>query len=435
MTSITAIATYKGENKASPSSKQFSISSKGAVNCGPSPTAILRLSETRIGERLGKGAFCVVDEVHLVVEPQDDVEDSQQPHARKYAMKHLRSDIDSTKKMRGATDLVIECDVLQALSHPNIISIAAISESVEDELSRNATSRSLYRFLDSSMFQRHEASSFFLVEEILVEAFNSRINAWKQMPRSKANKNLQRDTSSRSLMGRRGRGRVLPFCMGEEACNLSYTLFGGFHGKLKDADASTIAKAAKCNNWKDRMSVASEIASAIAYLHSHRIVYRDLKPDNIGFSALGTVKLFDFGMAKPLCDEDRISSTSLLYNLTGCTGSPRYMAPEVAMKKPYNEKVDVYSFGVLLWQMCSLEVPFSGLSYVEHFQSVVVNGVRPKMDAEVSRSWPDTVADLVKQCWDSESSRRPDVKDVYNQLDQIQMKCGCDAELNLNSIS
>src|SRR5688500_1531551 len=86
------------------------------------------------------------------------------------------------------------------------------------------------------------------------------------------------------------------------------------------------------------------------------VIYRDIKPDNIGFDVRGDVKIFDFGLARefdPLQRDD-----DGLFHFTADTGSPRYMAPEVALGQPYDERVDVYSFCILAWQMFALETPF-----------------------------------------------------------------------------
>ncbi|ACI65481.1 predicted protein, partial [Phaeodactylum tricornutum CCAP 1055/1] len=104
---------------------------------------------------------------------------------------------------------------------------------------------------------------------------------------------------------------------------------------------------------------AYDLASALKYLHDLNIIYRDLKPDNIGFDVRGDVKIFDFGLAR---EYDRSISTSAdgTYKMTGDTGSPRYMAPEVALEKPYNNSVDVYSFAILTWQILEMAMPFEG---------------------------------------------------------------------------
>ena len=71
---------------------------------------------------------------------------------------------------------------------------------------------------------------------------------------------------------------------------------------------------------------------AVARWPSHCcIAFEILKPDNIGFDVRGDIKIFDFGLAKELHPDDKMENG--LYNLTGDTGSPRYMAPEVALGK------------------------------------------------------------------------------------------------------
>jgi serine/threonine protein kinase len=130
---------------------------------------------------------------------------------------------------------------------------------------------------------------------------------------------------------------------------------------------------------------------------------RDLKPDNIGFDHRGEVKLFDFGLAKELDDSILAGSSSDFYELTGNTGSLRYMAPEVALKVPYNLSADVYSFGLLLWQICSLALPYDGMNRAEYFEYVVQGSDRPTLDP----TWSTLIRVLLKRSWDPSPSRRP----------------------------
>ena len=82
-----------------------------------------------------------------------------------------------------------------------------------------------------------------------------------------------------------------------------------------------------------------------------------MKPDNIAFAADGTLKIFDFGLCT--CVRKRVSSNdSEAYEMTGNTGSLRYMAPEVALQQPYDKRADVYSFGIIVWQMARGKLPF-----------------------------------------------------------------------------
>jgi serine/threonine protein kinase len=167
--------------------------------------------------------------------------------------------------------------------------------------------------------------------------------------------------------------------------------------------------------WKERIETALDIAKAIQYLHAQQIVYRDLKPDNLGFdAATGTrVKLFDFGLAKRLDHAEKPSGETDLYLLTGNTGSLRYMAPEIAREQPYNQSVDAYSFGILFWQICALQTPFAGFSERAHADKVVRLGQRPKPD----RSWPASWMQLMATCWNQELKERPSFDVIVQELE------------------
>ena len=105
-----------------------------------------------------------------------------------------------------------------------------------------------------------------------------------------------------------------------------------------------------------RLKVALQVAKAVDYLHDRRILFRDLKPANIGFDKTETLKIFDFGLARELREVDKDPDMPGMYRLSNMTGSLRYMAPEVAiMGQPYNESCDVYSFTIVLWEMLSLK--------------------------------------------------------------------------------
>eukprot|EP00904_Undaria_pinnatifida_P003883 jgi/Undpi1/13496/HiC_scaffold_8.g03155.m1 len=87
--------------------------------------------------------------------------------------------------------------------------------------------------------------------------------------------------------------------------------------------------------------------------------------------------------------------------MTGETGSTRYMCPEVAMQLPYNEKADVYSFGLILWEMLSLRRPFEGLNRKEFVQSVIKGGRRPPLQND----WSGSLRELMRRCWDEDMDR------------------------------
>jgi len=84
--------------------------------------------------------------------------------------------------------------------------------------------------------------------------------------------------------------------------------------------------------YEEQIVAAYDLADAVKYLHKKDILYRDLKPENVAFDVRNDIKLFDFGLSKSLANLDKNDDGT--YNLTGLTGSVRYMAPEVANEKP-----------------------------------------------------------------------------------------------------
>lgn len=159
------------------------------------------------------------------------------------------------------------------------------------------------------------------------------------------------------------------------------------------------------------------IARTLKYLHTEAfhglaIIHRDLKPENIGFTADGALRIFDFGLASAIY---RRQNNSDVYQLTGFTGSIRYMAPEVALKQPYSEKVDVFSFGILVWQMLTLETPYTYANKAVIMGRVVLNNERPKIPSE----WPTKLKDLLSKCWDLNANTRPDFPTIVSILEDI----------------
>ena len=118
-----------------------------------------------------------------------------------------------------------------------------------------------------------------------------------------------------------------------------YIVMELLEGSLRD-------KLNECKRLKYRaiLKLANEIASALAYLHPS-IVHRDLKPQNILMDANGVAKVADFGIAK--------FKQSTYLNTTRGNGTPAYMAPETFGSDKISEKADVFSLGMILWQMYS----------------------------------------------------------------------------------
>ena len=140
-----------------------------------------------------------------------------------------------------------------------------------------------------------------------------------------------------------------------------------------------------------------------------------IQMENIGMDAKGCLKLFDFGLGR--CVLKRTTMTQS-YKMTGETGTLRYMAPEVALSQPYTEKVDVYSFAVVVWSMAtnSLFLPDCKTS-IEFRDQVCLDHVRPP----VSLEWPTKFSSLLQSCWQHDHQRRPCFRDITVMIDAIRL--------------
>ena len=88
------------------------------------------------------------------------------------------------------------------------------------------------------------------------------------------------------------------------------------------------------------------------------------------------------------------------------------MSPEVARSEPYNLTADVYSFGLLLWQVCSMELPYDGMNRQDHSEFVVYGNERPPLDS----SWGTPLRILMKRAWEPDPSVRPSMDSIYKIL-------------------
>lgn len=305
--------------------------------------------DLNIGDMIAYGGF---SNVHEIISFKTDTELTEGPQnaKKRYVVKNLNPKLafNPKKLVVGAKDLVMEAHFLSSLRHEHIIRLKGWSAA------------GVAGFAETG-----RADGFFLVFDRLQETLSKRISHWRERAK---------ETKKGSLMKSRSSLRMQLFA--------------------------------------ERIKVAINIADAMEYLHSKRIIYRDLKPANVGFDEDGTLKLFDFGLAVELPEGSDPDST---FNLAGNTGTSRYMAVEVIRKHPYNVKVDVFSYSILLWELMALCKPYDGLVGQQVKECVSVFGERPA----IPRTWPTNLRRILRRGWTESIVDRPhigEVKDVLAKL-------------------
>jgi len=172
-------------------------------------------------------------------------------------------------------------------------------------------------------------------------------------------------------------------------------------------------------------TILTELADALHYIHegfneSCHIIHRDLKPDNIAFTSEEKLKLLDFGLS--ICVARRTEAASA-YQMTGGTGSLRYMAPEVIMNLPYNEKADIYSFGLIAYEALTGVSPYGNMKKEKFITTVVNKRERPPLgldDYGRTIKCPDELKEMIAQCWDHEPLNRPSAGHCLQVLTRLR---------------
>lgn len=159
------------------------------------------------------------------------------------------------------------------------------------------------------------------------------------------------------------------------------------------------------------LAFALDIAQVMECLHGNGIIHRDLKPDNLLLTAdQKKVKLADFGLAR---------EETLTEMMTAETGTYRWMAPELystvtlrrGEKKHYDNKVDVYSFSIVLWELLTNRMPFEGMSNLQAAYAAAFKNVRPSVE-----NLPEELVFILQCCWAEDPNLRPNFTQIVRML-------------------
>ncbi|KAM1233907.1 hypothetical protein ACFX13_003633 [Malus domestica] len=168
------------------------------------------------------------------------------------------------------------------------------------------------------------------------------------------------------------------------------------------------------------LKVAIDVSKGMTYLHQNNIIHRDLKAANLLMDENEVVKVADFGVA-------RVNSQSGV--MTSETGTYRWMAPEVIEHKPYDHKADVFSFGVVLWELLTGKLPYEHLTPLQAAVGVAQKGLRPT----IPKNTPPKLAELLEKCWQQDPATRPDFSEIIENLQTLAEEVGDGVERHKSS--
>ncbi|RIB02115.1 kinase-like domain-containing protein [Gigaspora rosea] len=162
-------------------------------------------------------------------------------------------------------------------------------------------------------------------------------------------------------------------------------------------------------DWRDKLNLLQCIAYDLMIMHSQDLIHRDLHSGNILLNSLKSAHIADLGLSIT-------ANIALKSNSDGIYGILPYIAPEVLNKHPYTKESDIYSFGIIMWEIFyGRPVPFEQNSELQ-FQLQVCNGLRPQIYENTAICY----SDLMEKCWSMDLKKRPTSKDIYDTFVEWQ---------------
>ena len=178
---------------------------------------------------------------------------------------------------------------------------------------------------------------------------------------------------------------------------MEYANDGDLSKKIKNQKQKIIGE--KYFSEEKIMQYFYQICRGLQYIHSKNIIHRDIKSQNIFLMKNGKIKIGDFGIAKAL--------TNTKNNATTIIGTPYYFSPEIINGEPYNYKTDIWSLGVVLYEMCCLKLPFES----NNIAQLSIKIMKGKYDPIPGR-YSKNMANLIKNMLNIDQKLRPNINEV-----------------------
>lgn len=152
--------------------------------------------------------------------------------------------------------------------------------------------------------------------------------------------------------------------------------------------------------WRKRLKMLRDICRGLMCIHRMKIIHRDLKSANCLVNKHWTVKICDFGLSRIMTNGPMTDSSS--------AGTPEWMAPELIRNEPFTEKCDIFSLGVIMWELCTLKRPWDGIPPVQVVYAVANEGTRLEIPE-------GPLGKLIADCW-AEPHERPSCQEILSRL-------------------
>ncbi|KAG9389553.1 Protein tyrosine kinase [Carpediemonas membranifera] len=165
--------------------------------------------------------------------------------------------------------------------------------------------------------------------------------------------------------------------------------------------------------WETRLAIAKDVAEGMAFIYANGVQHRDLKSLNV-LMVNGRAKIADFGLSKVTGFGNGHQTTD---GRLHC--SPPWTAPEVFLLEPFTEMADVYSFGILLWELATRTFPYTGMGMYE-----IARHVKGRKRPAVPEAIPGWMAELMTKCWAHHPTTRPTFAEIVKRLETIAMDPG-----------
>ena len=163
-------------------------------------------------------------------------------------------------------------------------------------------------------------------------------------------------------------------------------------------------------SWKEKLTSIKRIINGLYYLHRAKITHRDFHSGNIFFGNNGAI-IGDLGLSKSATTESTDNDNEKY-------GIVPYMAPEIFQGQKYTEKSDIYSLGMIMWEVMTGRRPFWDRNHDTDLIIDIVDGLRPPIVTNA----PEGYIKLMKECWNPDPDKRPTAESIINRYDYSKNK-------------